>query len=237
MKNFFKFSPSHQLGMSLAFVFLFLAASNIYAQTVSSFEREEIVYSIKKFGLAAGKARLSFSANGKLGGQDVHIITFRAEGMNFWDEETIFVRPSDFYPIMVRRDINIWGKKEKITEEYLANGIVKITKEANGEVAEQIIRKEGPIDNIYSFIYRFRWAGSVSKEPLLMRLPTKDIKISIVKSMKIKAAGKQYDSYYMESDPKQYSVWFDKGEKKMPLRIDGSAGLMSTSMVMTEYRN
>ena len=138
---------------------------------------------------------------------------------------------------MVKRDLNLWGKKEKITETYDGQGTIKIVKDANGKITAQEIKKNGTIDNIYCFIYRFRMKNQFSLgESLVMNLPTKDIKIKLVKKMKLKAASKMYDTFFMQSDPKQYMVWFDAGENKIPIRIDGSTGLGKTSMVMREYK-
>ena len=53
---------------------------------------------------------------------------------------------------------------------------------------------------------------------------------------KIKAAGKQFYAYYMKSDPAQYEVWFDKSDKKIPLKIDGAVGFGDTAMVIVKYK-
>ena len=70
-----------------------------------------------------------------------------------------------------------------------------------------------------------------------MNLPTKDIVLKLKEITKIKAAGKQFDAYYMTSDPAQYEVWFDTSDKKIPLKIDGAVGFGDTAMVMNEYKN
>jgi hypothetical protein len=78
--------------------------------------------------------------------------------------------------------------------------------------------------------------GFKTGEVLDVRLPTQDFKIELVKQVSFKAAGQTYDSFYMESKPPQYKLWFDAGSKKLPLRISGSMGVANTTMTMTDYK-
>ena len=68
-----------------------------------------------------------------------------------------------------------------------------------------------------------------------MILPTKDLKIRLVKRVVLKINGKFYDSYYMQSRPVRYKIWFDTSEHKWPLRITGTIGLINSVMTMTGY--
>ncbi len=200
---------------------------------------EVIRYRIKNLGMNTGEATLAFKGVQKINGRDVYVIVFTAKAVNFFDEEKIYADAQTLYPLGVERDLNIFGKKEKITESYDAQkGVIKVTKSARGQTTEQIIHKRGVIDNIYCFIYRQRMSGRFQPgDSFLIHLPTKDVTIKLVKKTQVAAAGRKFDAYYMESDPPQYKVWFDTGAKKIPLRINGSAGLGSTAMIMTEYRN
>jgi hypothetical protein len=58
-----------------------------------------------------------------------------------------------FAPVKI--EPNIFGSKEKITEEYKEGKIV-ITKVAGGKAETQEIAKDGQTDNIYGTIYRYR---------------------------------------------------------------------------------
>jgi len=202
------------------------------------FVGETITYTIKSLKISVGKATLTFKGEEEINGRAVYCIVFRATGPNFLDVEEIFADREGLYPVMVRRNLNIWGKKEQITEEYdHRQGLVKITKHVGDKTEEQTIKKSGVLDNIYCFIYRYRHSGNFKLgDSLALNLPTQDIKISLNKRMKLKAAGKEYDSYYMMSDPAKYKVWFDSGDQKIPLRISGSVGLKNTDMVMTDYK-
>lgn len=220
----------------IAILFLCIAAVNSAAQEPSPFfVGEKITYVIKNFGIKAGEATLVFK--GPLADK-TFLIVFRAESFNFLDEEKIFVNPETFLPVKVQRDLNIFGKKEKITEYYdPQKGVVRVVKVSGGKTTEQVIKKKGDLDNIYSFIYRYRRDGKFRiGDTLTMNLPTKDVEIGMLKKSKLKAAGKKFDAFFMQSNPKKYKVWFDSSDQRIPLRIDGSIGFGNTSMVMlTRY--
>ena len=199
---------------------------------------EKITYDIKKMGVRAGEATLVFEGTTEIRHRPALLIVFTARALNFFDEEKIYLDPLTFYPVFVQRRLNIWGKKEKIEEEYLPQEAqIKITKTAGGQTTEQIIEKAGPIENIYGFIYRCRKDNPFNrKDPLEIKLPTKDLSIEFVREGKLKAAGQAFDVYFMQSDPRQYSIWFDAGSNRIPLRIDGAVGFGKTSMIMVEYK-
>ncbi len=201
--------------------------------------RETITYAIKKFKMKAGEASLVYQGPVKEEGKDLHLIVFTSKAPNFYDEERIFVDPKTFFPVMVKRDLNIFGKKEKITEVYdVANGVIRITKEVKGKKTLEEIKKKGVIDNIYCFISRFR--KDMDPKPgqsVVMNLPTKDVKINFINVTKIKINDRTYNAFYLESDSREYKVWIDTSPQRIPLRIDGAMGIVSTSMVLSEYKS
>lgn len=198
---------------------------------------EKITYAIKKYGMKAGEATLLFSGPVQLQDKKTLQIIFTASALNFYDQERIYVDSMTFRPIRVERDLNIWGKREKIVEDYLpGQGRVRITKAANGKTTEQTITRPGQLDNIYCFIYRYRTQGGFQTgETLTLNLPTRDVVIALVGKNNLKIAGKKFTAFFMESQPKMYSIWFDSSNQKIPLRIDGTVGFGNTSMIMTKY--
>jgi hypothetical protein len=198
---------------------------------------EKITYAIKKYGVQAGEATLEFFGLTSLQSRSVLLIKFRATGLNFLDEETISLDPETYLPIQVDRDLNIFGKKEKIVEQYdQQKGRVRIVKTAGGKKTERTINKGDRIDNIYCFIYRYRTTGLFRMgEKLSLKLPTRDVVIALVGKNRMKSDGKTHDAFFMQSQPKKYSLWFDSGPRKIPLRIDGAVGIGNTSMIMTNH--
>ncbi len=197
---------------------------------------EKITYAIKKVGMRAGTAVLTFKGPVIYEQQELFLITFEASGLNFYDQENIYADPQTFYPVVVERDINIFGKKEKITEDYSQEGVVSIVKKVKNKVEEQLIQKSGHIDNIYCFIYRQRREGMFKVgDAIKITLPTQNLVMNVDKLTKLKSGGKLWDAYYLKSNPEKYQVWFDASDQKIPLRINGAVGFGDTAMTMVEY--
>ena len=198
---------------------------------------ETITYNIEQMKVKAGTATLTFQGEQKLNDRTVGLITFKADGFNFLDEETIYVDPTTFLPVLIKRNLNIFGKKEKITEDYQPDGKIKITKLAGQKTSQEILTPQGRAENIYGFIYRYRKQGSFKiGDTIQLHLPTKDLSIELTKTLKLKTAGQEYDAFYLQSKPSKYKLWFDAGEHKIPLRIVGAVGIANTVMVMVNYK-
>lgn len=220
----------------LAVLFLFagvlLISSPLFAQPFKP--GEKITYQVEKISVPAGTATVEFKGEKDIGGRKALLIVFTADGPKFYDQEMIYVDPESFQPVHVDRDVNIFGKKEKITEEYdLKKGSVKITKIAGGKMTTQVIEKGQALDNIYGFIYKYRLKGSFKiGDSFNLNLPTKDVKIKLIKQYDISAGGKNYNTFLMQSEPRRYNVWFDSSPQRIPVRIDGGVGFGRTTMVL-----
>ena len=200
---------------------------------------ETAQYDIKKLKMRVGQASLTFHGLVSLEGQSAFLITFTSKGMKFFDEEKIYVDPRTFLPKRVERDLNIFGKKERIVEHYNAKeGTVRIVKTAKGKTTEQVIKRSVPLDNIYCFIFRYRAAGKFTTgESFAIHLPTKDVQFQVQQSRTIQVGEKELNAHYLQSDPAQYRVWFDTRAHKVPLRIDGAIGFGNTAMILKKYSN
>jgi hypothetical protein len=223
------------LAAMLAGVLFF--TSSAMARPVPFKAGETIRYAIKQSGIKVGEASLVFKGAADPGGSNAVLIIFTSQGFNFFDEERIFLDPETFLPRMVVRNLNIFGRREKITEEYdPATGGIRITKTAQGKTTVNTLAKKGSVDNIYGFIYRYRMQGEFNKgEKFQMRLPTLDVTMENAGDMSFNAAGKTYAAALMRSIPAKYSVWMDKGDQRLPLRIAGAVGIANTVMTMTGY--
>lgn len=219
----------------LSAVFLAAAWTSAQAQGAPFSVGETIHFNITKLGFKVGTASLVYQGPVTIKGKNAILIIFTSQGVNFYDKEHIYLDPETFRPLLVARDINIFGQKEKIGEEYTPEG-VKITKRVGSKVSNDLLPVNGPVDNIYGFIYRYRAQGSFAEgDTIDVRLPTKFIRLKLKRQEPVNIAKKRYDSYYMESEPAQYKVWFDASPAKLPLRISGAVGLANTLMVMQSY--
>ena len=208
------------------------------ADAAAPFAKGEMIrYSIKKMGIKVGEATLAFEGETPRDGKKYDLIIFTAKGFNFFDEERIYVDGETFLPKFVLRDVNVFGKKEKVTEVYdQAAGTVTITKVAKGGTTVRILEKTGPIDNIYGYIYRYRLHGGFDREERVqVALPAMDVTFAGVKNLEFKAAGKTYPALLLRSVPAQYSIWMDRGPAHLPLRIAGAVGFAKTVMTMVAH--
>lgn len=230
--NWLKINISFLLGVIFFVLAAPLSADFIFPQG------ETILYDIKKMGVKAGSASIVFKGKVMHEGKEYALIVFTAQAFNFLDEEKIYVDPVSFYPLRVERNLNIFGKKEKIREEYdQQTGRLTIVKEAGRKTVEQVIEKKPPLDNIYCFIFRYRKTGKFNPgEVWTLHLPTKDVRIKLEQQGTLKVAGETKRTWLMQSEPKEYKVWFDAGSERIPLRIDGAMGLAKTSMIFRSYQ-
>jgi Protein of unknown function (DUF3108) len=226
--------------LSICLVLLMMTIPAFSQEPVLPFVKgETISYAIKKLAVKAGNAALTFEGRTMIDGQPAYLIIFTADGFNFYDQEKIYVSVDAFTPIKVVRDLNIFGNREKIVEEYFSKeGKIVISKTAGEKTTRQVIEKDGRIDNIYGTIYRYRAFGRFeSDDQIQLRLPTRDVMLKIERSMPLKAAGKEYQTFYMSSVPSKYQIWFEAGEQKIPLRISGAVGMANTTMIMRSYKS
>ena len=199
---------------------------------------EEFHYKILQMGIKSGDATLKFVGPKFINNVDTVLIEFTADGFNFYDKESIYVDPTTFKPLTVERDINIFGKKEKITETYFPQeSKIVIQKTVGSKLTEQVLTKSGEVDNIYGFIFRYRQDGNFKPgDRIDVVLPTKDIKMAVVKKIKLKVEGKNVETFYLESKPAQYKLWFDTSPLRLPLRISGAIGLANTVMILKDHK-
>lgn len=211
--------------------------------TMNPADRElTIFFDIKKFGLTVGESSL-IAKKARLNNRDAILIVFTAKAPQFYDEEKIFLDSNTYLPMIVLRDINLFGTKEIIREEYDQNKYeLKIIKQVKNRTIENVIKSHAPIENIYGFIYRYMHSGKFEKgESLNLNLPTKNVQMKLTKKdelrLKTIASGKKtFQAYYFESQPKQFKIWFQDRPIHVPLRIDGSLGFGKTYMVMKSVR-
>jgi hypothetical protein len=198
----------------------------------SSLWAETIHYDIYT-GFKVGEASLKIAGETQFRGQKTILIIFKATGPNLYDEENIFLDPQTYKPLFVQRIYN----KEKIFEDYFTDrSKIRIVKKVGDKTTVQVLSNKKQVENIYGFIYRYRKTGSFKTGDLLeLNLPTRDLKIELVKRVPLAVAGKKYDTFYMQSKPSKYKIWFESSELKVPLRISSIIGVLNTSMIMTRY--
>lgn len=231
------FGKQHRWGALIAACCFVCFLSGAARAATVPFTGEKIHYDIRKFGLKVGWAQLVFGGERHLHGRPVYLIVFRAKALNFFDEEKIYVDTQHFRPVLVERNLNLWGKRERIMEHYDQDkGLVRIVKRHGRKTSEQTLHTKGPVENIYGFIYRYRLRGNfVKNDTMNIHLPTQDVKMEVTGTDTIKAGRRKYDAYEIQSNPAQYRLWFSQTPERIPLRIDGAVGVANAAMIMASY--
>jgi hypothetical protein len=112
------------------------AAAPLYDQ----FLGEAIHYDVRSLAVKQADAQLTFKGLVNVGGRELYLIVFEAQGFNFLDIEKIYADKKSLYPIRVERDLNIWGEIEKIAEVYdQEKFIVTVTKTTKANPAPQVL--------------------------------------------------------------------------------------------------
>jgi hypothetical protein len=197
---------------------------------------ERIVYDVKLGDFNLGKARFNHVAKVEFNGKMVNLVTFETKLVRFTDTEKIYSDPETFLPLKVERDIFIWSKVEKITEDYdQKNFMLTITK-IQGKKQERILfKRDGSIHNAVLLPYYVRRIAKL--EPgfsLKANLPTQQFEIKLMALEDVSTPAGTFKSYYFQSTPKRFEIWISADERRIPLKIKGSSGLGYT-MVMREY--
>ncbi len=198
---------------------------------------EKFIYAVKMAGLSVGTSELIFDGIAELDGKEVIVIIFTTKITNFFDEEKIFADKETFLPIRVERNINRFGKKEFIVEEYdQGNNILTITKQTGNKETQQVIEKELPLQNMICFIYNFRRRQNLEIDGIIdVDLPLKKVSFQSAGEKKLKVYAGRFEAFLVQSVPKKYNFWLSADKDRIPLRIDGAVGFAKTRMILKDY--
>jgi len=197
---------------------------------------EKIVYDVKLGEINLGKARFNHLANVQLDGRTVNLAIFETRLIRFRDVEKIYSDPETFLPLKVERDIVVWPKAEKITEDYdQKNFILTITKTQGKKQEQTLLKHDGSIHNAILLPYYVRRTAKLQPGwTLKANLPTQQFEIKLVAMEDLKTPAGKFKSYYFQSTPQRFEIWISADERRIPLKIKGCGGIGYT-MVMREY--
>jgi len=199
---------------------------------------EKIVYAVKMGPIKMGTATLYFLGKTRLGNKEVETIIFETTGFNFLDVEKIYAETKTFYPLRVERTLNLWGKKMDIVEDYdTKDNSWRLIKREGEKITQEVFKENSRVQNIIAVVYFYRQMGNLeSGKSLDFNFSKVKVKMQITKIVDFLSGDKIHQAYLLESIPRKYRVWLDTGEKRIPLRIDGSLlGFGNMAMIMREF--
>lgn len=196
---------------------------------------EKLNYGIYSNGIRVGRASISYLGIKKIGELQLDCVLVEAKAPGFNDKETIYGDIKNFTPVRIEREIRLFGEDILITEEYdTENNEVVITRKAKKTTVNSIKSNE-KISNIILLLYFYRLKSSfVIGDNLGFNLPTKKLKMQVVKEAKIKVPKGKFEAIFIQSEPPQFKVWFDVNKTKLPLKIQGAIGFGNTYMSLID---
>ncbi|MDP1852799.1 MAG: DUF3108 domain-containing protein [Candidatus Omnitrophota bacterium] len=198
---------------------------------------ETITYQIKLNGINIGRATLSYKGRTKLEGKDVYLILFSTDTLNFKDTEIMYADTENFLPLRIERDINNWGRKMSIIEEYdQANHSVRITQINKKRVRSKELKQDDKIQNVILLTFLYRKLGNFELgRDFPVTLPMAKFIMRFAKQEKLVVPFGVYQAHMAESFPKGHKIWFEVSEKFIPVKISGPFYLGPVTMTMINY--
>lgn len=202
----------------------------------SEYRGEEIVYDVKMGAMKIGTSLFRHEDAAEFQGRAVERVVFQTKVVQVEDTEIIFADPVTFLPVKVERDISMWPKREKITEIYdqKKHGLL-ITKAGGSAEPPVRIEKSSPIHNAILLPYQVRGvAGLGPGWSMDVVLPTREFKITLLRTEKVSVPAGIFEAFYFESEPKRFAIWISADDRRIPVKIRGSSGVNYT-MLMRSY--
>jgi hypothetical protein len=161
---------------------------------------------------------------------------FKTKVLFFEDTEKIYSDPETLLPLMIERNISkLWGK-EYITEEYDQKRFTVITKTFKGKklIKEQIAKAKGPIHNAVTLPFCLRRFPDLKIGwNFIARVPD-EFKLELVSVDQITVPAGKFQAYHFKSIPNKFEIWINKGDPRVPLKIQGK-GIFDYALLMKKY--
>ncbi len=226
--------------VSIIVLMIFVNINLLKAETDSyDYTGERILYVLSPLG------RSEYNNLGvvDLKGIKVNLVTLRTKVLLFEITEKIYSDPESLFPHRVERTISkLWGK-EFIIEEYDQKKFTVVIRKFKGKklVKEQIIKANGPIQNVILFLFYLRkypglkiGCNFTAIIPADIKLELVSIKLELVSIDEIKVPTGKFQAYHFKSIPNKFEIWINKNNPRVPLRIK-SKGLIDYSILMKKY--
>lgn len=149
----------------------------------------------------------------------------------------MYADTENFLPLRIERDINNWGRKMSIIEEYdQANHSVKITQINKKRVRSKELKQDDKIQNVILLTFLYRKLGNFELgRDFPVTLPMAKFIMRFAKQEKLAVPFGVYQAHMAESFPKGHKIWFEVSEKFIPVKISGPFYLGPVTMTMINY--
>jgi hypothetical protein len=220
----------------LIIVLIFFLSYNLLRRKVD-IARGSIQYLIEP----VGKSEYKDFGTVDLKGVKASLVTLKSKILFVEVMEKIFYDPDSLLPYKTERTNSGFWVKEYRTEEYDQKKFTVVIKKFKGEklVKEQIIKTDGPIQNMNTLLFYLRkqpdlkigWHFTV-KIPVELKLVKFDLKLLSID--KIIVPGGKFQAYHFKSVPDTFEIWINKNSPRIPLKIK-IKGIVNCSLLMKAY--
>ena len=188
-----------------------------------------------------GKSEYKDFGTVDLKGVKANLVTLKSKILFVEVMEKIFYDPESSLPYKTERANSGFWVKEYRTEEYDQKKFTVVIKKFKGKnlVKEQIIKADGPIQNMNTLLFYLRkqpdlkigWhlTAKVIDELKLLKLDLRLVSID-----EIIVPGGKFQAYHFKSVPAKFEIWIDKSSSRIPLKIK-IKGIVNCSLLMKRY--
>ncbi len=187
---------------------------------------EKFVYKVKFNGIYVGRVEWEYLGRSSINNKLVDVLSLSSSVkilklLSIQSKEMLYIDSDTHLPLKVERQVNFFGKQEKILEEYnQKENYVKITKVNAKGTEERIIHTKAPIHNMIALLYFFPQDTKLKLgESFSFNLPTQKVDIEVTTLKMLDTAKGSHEVYVLEGRPRKFKVWLEK-EKRIPLRIE-----------------
>lgn len=178
-----------------------------------------------------------------LGGAKVNLITLRTGVLLVDDLEKIYSDPISLLPIKIERVISSFLGKEYKTEEYDQKKFTVVMRKFKGKklIKEQIIKANGPIQNVILLLFYLRnypdlkigWNLTV-KVPDEFKPELASIKLELVSIDQISVPAGKFQAFHFKTKPAKFEIWINKNNPQVPLKIKIKS-IVDFNVLMKKY--
>jgi hypothetical protein len=203
-------------------------------------DNQKLTYRVSYNGIPSGHIEWEYLGQKTIDGQEANVLSVSSDTkilkfLNLTSQEKVFLHSVTHLPLLVERDILLFGNKELIEEHYnQEEGTVTIKRTPSAKEAE-VLSQDTPIHNILALLYFFPKDVELKEnEWMTFNLPTQKVKIKLLSERVLDLNGQDKQAYFLIGrGAKRFNLWLDK-EKRIPLRLEFIFPLGKVSIVREE---
>ena len=197
---------------------------------------ESIRFGAYSNGIKVGFGSLVYRGQEVLRSEQTQHVEFQVSSFTVNDKEDVYGAVDFSSPILVNRNVSLFGRNEIISEDYAADRkSVKILKKVNNApVVTQDIASRVELNNVLLFIYKLRNDPELKVgKSYRIALPTQVFELIVRAQRNLRVPLGVFKTFYIESDPPKYKIWLKTDKDRAPIRIQGfiGAGLVYLSAI------